>query len=196
MGGWVSQLPDEVGEDLYKTINDADRVLTDGVRDLRIWIRTEGKAPTMAASARADDARGVVKWAEKVRREIIWPLQASFEEGESTNMDDIPDGDDAQEPEGPRFPLLAAASKAAWEKKLAEKAAAKAPAPAAPAPAAATPAAAPAPAVASTSIATASPPAAEAAPAAAPSAPLTAAERRARALAAMEARNKAPESAG
>lgn len=174
---WVSQLPDAAGEELYKIINDAEKVLADGVRDLRIWIRTEGKAPTMAAAARADDARGVSKWAENCRRQIIWPLQAAFEEGESAPIDPEPEDHEIEGNTGPRFPLLAAASAAA----LAAKNAAKAPAQPAPAPT-------PAPAAQA-----AAAPAAEAVP----TAPLSAAERRARAAAAIEARAAAgPPAAG
>merc|ERR1719401_1156129 len=85
---WLSKLQQVRNEVLYNAVDKAEPVCADAVRDLRRWMRAEGRGATLQ---RQDGARELVAWIEELRRVIIWPLSEAFQDQASDDdgMDDL-----------------------------------------------------------------------------------------------------------
>lgn len=86
--GWVTKLRQDKSEALYGSVDRAEPVCGEALRELRRWLRAEGRG---AAPARQDGARSLVTWVEECRRCVIWPLQEAFQaEASDSGSDDLP----------------------------------------------------------------------------------------------------------
>mmetsp|Transcript_30129 Transcript_30129/g.76122 ORF Transcript_30129/g.76122 Transcript_30129/m.76122 type:complete len:835 (+) Transcript_30129:139-2643(+) len=85
---WLSKLRQDRMEPLYSAIEKAEPVCADAVRELRRWLRAEGRS---AGFARQDGARSLIAWTEELRRLIVWPMQAAFQaEASDSDPEDLP----------------------------------------------------------------------------------------------------------
>merc|ERR1712129_663570 len=84
---WLSKLHQVRSELLYNVIDKAEPVFAEAVRDLRRWMRAEGRS---AGVQRQDGARELVSWIEEFRRSVIWPLQEAFQDQASDDEDALP----------------------------------------------------------------------------------------------------------
>mmetsp|Transcript_50152 Transcript_50152/g.107950 ORF Transcript_50152/g.107950 Transcript_50152/m.107950 type:complete len:862 (-) Transcript_50152:30-2615(-) len=71
---WVPKLKQDKNESLYAAVDKAEPVCADAVRDLRRWLRNEGRG----SGRRQHDAQSLVSWIEEYRRQVLWPLQQAF----------------------------------------------------------------------------------------------------------------------
>jgi len=85
---WLSKLRQDRQEPLYSAVDKAEPICADAVRELRRWLRAEGRA---AGFARQDGARSLIAWTEECRRLIVWPMQAAFQaEASDSDPEDLP----------------------------------------------------------------------------------------------------------
>lgn len=85
---WISSLQQNQSEPVYVSVDKAESVFAEAVRDLRRWLRAEGRR---ASFVRQDGARSLIQWIEDCRRYIIWPLQVAFQaEASDSGDDDLP----------------------------------------------------------------------------------------------------------
>mmetsp|Transcript_143584 Transcript_143584/g.459270 ORF Transcript_143584/g.459270 Transcript_143584/m.459270 type:complete len:539 (+) Transcript_143584:3-1619(+) len=85
---WVPKLKHDKLEPLYAAVDKAEPVCAEAVRDLRRWLRAEGRA---AGAQRQDGARNLVAWIEECRRQVLWPLQVAFQtEASDADSEDMP----------------------------------------------------------------------------------------------------------
>lgn len=83
---WVPKLKQDRLEPLYAAVEKAEPACAEAVRELRRWLRAEGR---MAGAQRQDGARDLVEWIEECRRQVLWPLQVAFQ-AEVSEDEDLP----------------------------------------------------------------------------------------------------------